>query len=215
MLAPARNADGQRPLNIFVTPVTTHPEPTMSRSPLFFSILFAAMHAAPALAVELDEPGVTEGGMGYVRMGGGFAGGVAGEAGGTAYGSGWRYQARHLALDIGVSTFIPTKFVENAGAATFNAHVGGLYMLAPDATRSPFVGGALGVGWTGGFGLESQLSGGYEIFRDRPYRVFGQADLSLPLHGAKSIDSTSGSVDSGYQVALAVTVGAAFDFGRR
>jgi hypothetical protein len=129
----------------------------------------------------------------YLRLG---VGAVAenGLSGGPAFGFGLRYGLEHLAFDGSLFNFVLTK--QNATFDNISGSwlkLGIAYYLAPRANASVY--GGVGLGWGvtsatvnsahySNSGLDVGLSLGYEMMRDRSFRLFLQADADLPAYSS-------------------------------
>ncbi len=145
----------------------------------------------------------------YARLG--YASLFGDRAYGTpALGFGYRAELDSLAIDV---SFLNFQFGSSGYYADAEATAGswvklsGLYFLAPRANRTPYFGGGLSYGrssfgrwdysiyyqtpyeyhtsWRG-YGLQGELTAGYELGRATSLRLFVQADVVLPFYSAVS-----------------------------
>jgi hypothetical protein len=127
----------------------------------------------------------------YIRLG---YGGVAADGlnGGPAFGWGWRKELDRIGLDLSFLNFVLTEtrnnqFQDFSGSLV---RLAVLYYFDPYANNSLYAGGGLGLGWNvvdkdyanySRFGIQGEVSLGYEMFRASNIRLLVQLDASLPL----------------------------------
>ena len=167
-------------------------------------LVFLGM-AAPTAAQDIHS-------FGYARLG---YGGVFAERthGAPALGLGYRGEFDSFALDVSFLNYLigTDAYQGNAFAGSF-LRLQALRFLNPGADRSAYIGG--GVGWGGvqverestltsyvsgwhGTGLQGEVTGGYELARRSPMRLFVQADIALPIFYARSDTMMFGRTPSG------------------
>jgi hypothetical protein len=133
-----------------------------------------------------------------------------------AIGFGYRAALTRVALDV---SFLNFQVSEAAGAwSLLKLEV--LRMATPEADGSLYFGGGLGFGGAGrgnesGFGLQGELTAGYEAMRTTRVRVMVQADATLPMYRTKGEDYSydprtrigSSTTTSSYTPSLALSLG--------
>jgi len=143
----------------------------------------------------------------YLRLG---AGAVSQKSlsGGPAFGFGLRYGLEHIAFDGSLFNFVLTK--QNATFDNITGSwlkLGVAYYLTPRENASVY--GGVGLGWGvtsatvnavhyGNSGLDVGLSLGYEMMRERSFRLFVQADADLPAYSSHGYVPTQ----SGFNIVL-------------
>ncbi|MBI4508033.1 MAG: hypothetical protein HY698_00255 [Deltaproteobacteria bacterium] len=163
----------------------------------------------------------------YARLG--FAGIVgAGLETGPSFGVGYRFELDDIGID---ASFFNLMVVDSEGQSSGGAtgswvKLMGLYFLDPQANRSAYVGGGISWGAVGvvddnksfsDSGLQAELSAGYELLRASTIRLFVQADATLPLYLAESIDlsgdGTATGTDSIWAPSFGISLGVGWGKG--
>lgn len=156
----------------------------------------------------------------YGRIGGGSV--LGGDSNfGPTFGVGYRYELDRFGIDASANGYLgleEDKLAESfdAGGA-LSAKLMGLYFFSGRANSSAYIGAGLGYGISGvtdsersfgGFGLQGEVSAGFEILRASTIRMFIQADASLPFYlSAEDIEVDS---DDRYTPTLGLSLGFAF-----
>lgn len=134
----------------------------------------------------------------YGRLGYG-AGFPESYRGGTAFGFGRRWELDRVGLDL---SFLNLALYQNSEGADgvsaswlkFELH----YFFNAHANHTPYLGGGLSLGSNSlpaaggeynGFGLQGELSVGYEMLRASTLRVFAQLDATLPMYRASRVSA--------------------------
>ncbi len=102
---------------------------------------------------------------------------------GPALGGGYRFELDRIGIDVGFVGVLPTA---DGSASAISGQLAVLYFVDPEASASPYVGGGLGVGATGGdegsfFGVMANANLGYCFLRETQIRLFPQLDLTAPI----------------------------------
>jgi hypothetical protein len=180
---------------------------TSAAGRLFAGVFFVTGMLVATRSARADVSRVEADPLWYLRLGAGAVSQTS-LSGGPAFGFGLRYGLEHIAFDGSLFNFILTK--QNATFDNITGSwikLGVAYYIAPRANASFY--GGVGLGWGvtsatvnavhyGSSGLDVGLSLGYELMRDRSFRLFVQADADLPAYASHGYVPTQ----SGFNVVL-------------